>query len=208
MEKRLLSNDLDQVQYRELLKSWKETLSEYPYPDLPYNENSKQVEFETVYNLTGVPQEVIYKRVKEWAAISFGRLSTVLHYEDYETGKIILKGSFEVPYFDFYKGFWGAERKTINSSTCNFTMIITMKSGKIKIQDMGIDFEYTSRTYSTYVSEITTHRSLNDHFPISSYPQTDWKEMFQILNTTKNKIENFNNSLRAYILAYSNDYDF
>ena len=101
MEQRYLSKQLDQPQYLELTQKWKALLTEFPYPDLPYNETTKQVEFELVYNLAGVPQEVIYKRVMEWAAISFGRLSEVLHYEDSETGKIILKGNFNVPYFDF-----------------------------------------------------------------------------------------------------------
>jgi len=208
MEKRFLSKELDQLQYKDLLKKWKALTKEFSYPDLPYNEDTKQVEFETVYDLQGVPQEVIYKRVKEWAAISFGRLSSVLHYEDYETGKIIIKGSFKVPYINFYKGFWGTERTTINSSTCNFTSIITIKSGKIKIQNLGIDFDYTSKSYSTYVSEITTNRDLNDHFPISSNSEGSWKEYFQIMNTTQKRINNFNSSLRVHILSYTYDYIF
>jgi hypothetical protein len=208
LEQRFLSKELDQLQYKTLVKSWQALLKEYPYPNLPYNESTQQVEFETVYELPGVPQEIIYKRVKEWAAISFGRLSAVLHYEDFETGKIILKGSFKVPYIDFYKGFWGAERKTINSSTCNFTSIITINSGKIKIQNLGLDFEYTSYSYSTYVSEITTNRDLNEHFPISSYPEEYWKEYLQILDTTQERIKKLNSSLKAHILNYSEDYNF
>lgn len=208
MEQRLLSKELDQLQYKDLVKSWQALIKEYPYPELPYNEISKQVEFVTVYDVPGIPQEIIFKRVKEWAAISFGRLSSVLHYEDYETGKIILKGNFNVPYFDYYKSFWGTERKTINSSTCSFTCIITIVSGKIKIQNLDIDYDYTSKSYSTYVSEITTNKSLNSHFPISSYPEDSWKDYFQIMETTRKNIKGLNLSLQAHILDFSNDYDF
>ena len=85
---------------------------------------------------------------------------------------------------------------------------MTVKSGKIKIQILDIGFEYTSKSYTTYVSEITTNRSLNDHFPISSFPESDWKDFFQILNTTKSRIGNLNSSLQAYILNFSEDYNF
>ena len=33
-----------------------------------------------------------FKRVKEWAALRFGKLDDVLEYEDAESGKIIVEG--------------------------------------------------------------------------------------------------------------------
>jgi hypothetical protein len=113
------------------------------YPDLPYNENTNTIQFNQVLEFPNVDKETIYNRILEWSALTFGSINAVLHYENFETGKIILKGTFEIIYRLETKSFWGFEKEAITNSECSETYIFTLKENKVKIEITNLMYEYT-----------------------------------------------------------------
>ena len=131
---RYKSGELSIDAYRQYANDWQKMINEIGgYPNLPYDTVSKSIKFVEIQE-TGLPKKINFNRIMEWAAINFGSLSHVLHYENYENGKIILKGNFDVTHKKEYKNFWGNSKEQLTVTTCYQTYIFTVKDNKIKIE--------------------------------------------------------------------------
>lgn len=107
-------------QYGKIGRAWARLLADFDggYPELPYDREEERMKFEYIIELEGVTKAIIQTRLKEWTAINFGSIDAVLHYEDVESGKLILKGNFRIPYIDDYQNFWGQHKQRWESATC------------------------------------------------------------------------------------------
>jgi hypothetical protein len=201
-----------QVEITDLVAQWRKFKEEYgTYPNLPFNENNI-IEYTFIYE-NNLDKAIVYDRILEWASINFGSLSAVLHYENFESGKIILKGFFEVLYVgDFMGGFWGnkiVERTA--TAKARQTYVLTIKDNKLKVQIIDIDFVIKYGGYfsgTIYVPAEDISLSINSLYPISNSEKLYWKSNLNRLNEVNTRINDLSNSLNEYINYYYKDYDF
>lgn len=209
LSKRVKSGDLTTSEYTSLASEFNKLLKDYNYPSLPFNSYNK-VEYGFVNELNGLSKQIIYKRILEWVAINYGSLNAVLHYDDFETGKIIVKGNFDVPYVEDYLGWFGVEKVGITTNICYQTCIFTIKENKVKTIIKDIEFNYQTRNFSSasYIPNRSIKIDLEEYYPISDNEQIDWKGIISMLNHTDNMLKSYNTMLIDYINDYENDYSF
>jgi len=205
MMNRYLAKGLSQLEFKELTFAWRELTDSIGYPEVPYDSVSEKVEYEFIYALNGIPRETIVNRVSEWAAVTFGSTNALLTQQG-NTSRLILNGSVEILFPDMFmvwKNSWRGyvETEQLNSSICYFTMVFTIKDGKLKSQIVNISYQYTD-----FVSDRTISRTLNSCFPISINEQEEWKALITLVNETKNSLDAVNELVVAYIKDYENDY--
>ena len=94
------------------------------------------------------------------------------------------------------------ETELQNSGICYFTMVFTIKDGKLKSQVLNISYQYTD-----FVSNLTISRTLNSCFPISNNEQDEWKALITLVNETKESLNAVNDLVVDYIKDYENDYN-
>jgi len=147
----------------------------------------------------------------EWGALTFGSLKSVLHYSDIESGKIILKGNFDIRVRKDFKTLWGNKKETVDSKNCTQTYILTIKNSKLKIEIIDLVYEYSIAGYAlgtTYIPTRTIKYSLDMLYPISNDIPINWKSDLDMLKQTTIKIDLIVQSLNAYIGNYKHDYEF
>lgn len=202
---RYLTKELTQLEFKDLTIAWRDLTDSIGYPELPYDSVSKKVEYVFEKDLNGVPRETIVNRVLEWAAVSFGSTDALLTQQG-STSRIILNGSVEVLFPDMFmvwKNSWRGyvETEQLNSSICYFTMVFTIREGKMKSQIVNISYQYTD-----FVSDRTISRTLNTCFPISNSEQEEWKALIILVNETRESLDAVNNLVVDYIKDYESDY--
>ena len=191
-------------EFRAIGKLWGEMMEDIGfYPELPYYESLGIIKFEYVQNYTA-DKEIIFTRIKEWAALTFGSSRDVLHHEDLNTGKIILKGYFNIPYKKDVK-IWFKENETLDNSKCSHTYIFTIKDNRLKIQITGLDYEID---YWTSYGTRTLRKSVHSLYPITADNSMQWKSKITLLKNTNTEINGLVNHLDNYISSYKSDYDF
>jgi hypothetical protein len=163
------------------------------------------VEYEFFSSFDGVPRDIIVNRVSEWAAVSFGSTDGLITHQG-STSRLILNGSIEVFFpdmFNEWKNSWRGyvETEQLNSSFCFFTMVFTIKDGKMKSQIVNISYEYTD-----HVGDRTISRTLDSLFPISKNEQDEWKATITLVKETRESLEAMIDLLGDYIWDYENDY--
>jgi len=205
MSNRYKSKELSQLEYKNLVFAWRDLTDSIGYPDVPYDSVSKKVEYIFVDGLDGIARETIVNRVSEWAAVTFGSTDALLTHQG-KASRLILNGSVEVLFPDMFmvwKNSWKGyiEKELQNSSICYFTMVFTIKEGKLKSQVLNISYQYTD-----FVSDRTISRTLNSCFPISNNEQEEWKTLITLVNETRESLSGVNDLVVAYIKDYENDY--
>ena len=200
-----LSKELTQVEFRDISFAWRELIDSIGYPHVPYDSVSKKVEYEFVNALDGISRETIVNRVSEWSAVFFGSTDVLLTQQG-TTSRLILNGSIEVLFPDLfmvYKNSWRGyvETELQNSSICYFTMVFTIKDGKMKSQVLNLSYEYTD-----FVNDWTISRTLDSCFPISNNEQDEWKAIITLVNETTKNLDGMIDLLVGYIRDYENDY--
>lgn len=206
MALRYQSKELSQLDYKDLVFAWRDLTDSIGYPEVPYDSISKKVEYVYENALDGIPHETIVNRISEWAAVNFGSTEALLTHQG-NTSRLILNGSIEVLFPDMFmvwKNSWRGyvETEQVNSSICFFTMVFTIKDGKMKSQIINISFQYTD-----FVSDRSISRTLNSCFPISINEQEEWKALITLANETKESLNIVNDLVVAYIKDYENDYN-
>ena len=146
----------------------------------------------------------------EWAAINFGSLSAVLHYENYEDGKVILKGYSEIPYVqEEYIFLWSKELK-IRETKCKGTYDITFKDEKIRIKIINVSYESTGGGFyaGAYIPKYTIDKTIHSLYPITAGELIEWTGKLSLLKETSIEFKKSGLSMYIYILDYKNDYEF
>ncbi len=209
LERKFSEKEITPEAYRQLASEWRKFIEQNSFPEMPYNEVKKEIEFVYIKEFRGITKEVIYQRVHEWAALTFGSHDVVVDYEDYNAGKIIIKGWGNIVH---KKDIWFfGKQKDLTQKKCYMTYLFTIVDGKLKAQATNIDYEYKKGGYTignTYYPEYTVSFSIHDIYPITNLKSSLWEENTDLLLQTKNKIERSFNNLELYVKDYKNDYNF
>ena len=196
---------------KEIGRKWKELMTDYGgYPNLSYDSSLNEINYKFINSFKGINKEIIYNRIIEWSAIVFGNSDHVIRYKNMETGKIILKGAFDIMFDYDYKNFWGVEKENTTSKTCYFTYIFTIKDDKIKSEIQDIRYEYTISILNSggFYSETEYIKPISQLYPITNYKVEKWKEYLDILFETNNSIRSLQDDVAQYIENYNSDYNF
>ncbi len=201
-----LTGKLTQIEFRDICFEWREVIDSVGYPDAPYDPVTKKVEYTFLSPLDGISRETIVNRVSEWAAVSFGSTDGLLTHQG-NTSRLIVNGSIEVLFPDLvpvWKNGWVGyvNKEQQNSSLCYFTLVFTIKEGKMKSQVLNIFYAYTD-----YVGNQSVSRSLDSCFPITRNEKREWKPIINLVNETTAGLYAMIDLLNGYIRDYENDYD-
>jgi hypothetical protein len=209
---------LSTEEIKSLSTKFKSLLNEVGYPELPYDESEDKFVFKNIYDLPGIDANTIYDRCMEWIAIRFGSIASVLHYGDPNRGKIIVKGNTELTAHANYRSFFfGSKKERIELITCYFTMIYTIKDGKIKCEGENIEYEFTFISAAAISESTADYLETGNHsftvpistlFPIIAHDEIHWKKHISLAQATKRKLYNFGLSISEYIALDKADYDF
>jgi hypothetical protein len=210
VSKRFEKGEITQQEYRDLALEWKELIKEFDgYPSLPYDKERRMIQYEFIQNFSDLNKKNVYNRILEWAAINFGSLDAVLHYKDYESGKIILKGIVPIYQIIDIPSLFNTQEKLLETN-CHQTYIFTLKNNKLKlqIQNIGYEQKYYNYSQTSSGSLYTTDYRIHDLYPITDFPTEEWKNKLSQLVSTDEKIRNLKTNLFNYIKAYKKDYEF
>lgn len=201
--------EITDVELTYQVNKWRKLLDDFGgYPDLPFREDTKELDYTMVFSFEGLSKEVIYNRIMEWAAISFGNINQVMHYSDLLTGKIVLKGHFNFLYRDDDESFWGKLKEDVEAARCYQTWVFTIVEGSLKIETFNVRYEILVYYASPYASSRTISKNIEDMYPITRADPIEWKGRLSILQTTSVEFAKIYASLKEYITDYYDDYNF
>lgn len=182
------------------------------YPAIPYDTATGEVELVRVIEFPGVKKDVAFRRVKEWGALQFGSLAEVTDYEDMESGKIILEGFVPIVYMATVDNLWGTNKSVPASKDMYFSLVVTVKDGKAKVEYKNLKFRYTVGGYtigSVYVPMEVVRMPFGNVFPITSADDKgSWKGAMDMVRKTMRELEGTAPSLEQYVRAVEEDYKF
>jgi len=177
---------------------------------MPYNEETKEIEFKSIKTFSNIDKKTIYDRSMEWIAEKFGSLESVLHYSNPEDGKIILKGWFEVYYRNDIETFFSIKKEKILSVKCNFTYVFTIKDNKLKMEVIDIKYEYYvpyTLAGNLYIPSYTYDGPISALYPITNSESVEWKGKLNLLDKTTFYLNSYFGDVERYIKNKSTDYD-
>lgn len=208
---RYKNGELTIEKYRQYANDWQRMIKDIGgYPNFPYDSASTSIRYVTIQE-TGLSKKINFNRIMEWSAINFGSLNNVLRYENYEDGKIILKGNFNVTHKKEYRNFWGSSKEGITVSICNQTYIFTIKDNKIKTEILDITFLFVVGAYyssSSYIPERKIQVSIHNLYPITNFENSKWQEKLDMLKQANVRIYYLVRNLNNYVKNYYSDIDF
>jgi hypothetical protein len=205
MMDRYLAKEMSQLEFRDLTFAWRALIDSAGYPDIPYDSLNNKVEYVFTNSLEGISRQTIVNRVSEWAAISFGSTNRLLT-EQGSSSRLIINGYMEIFFPDLfmvYKNAWRGyvETEMQNSSICYFTMVFTIREGRMKSQILNISYEYTD-----FISDRSIRQNLISFFPISSSEKDEWKAIIGLMHETRRSLHAMMDTLMQYIQSYEQDY--
>tara|TARA_B100000780_G_C20947567_1_gene377980 strand:- start:25 stop:714 length:690 start_codon:yes stop_codon:yes gene_type:complete len=202
LQRKFMSGEWDQEKYLRKASDFRALLKDMGgYPELDYNLETSQIEYKYILEVSP-DKDVIFRRINEWAAMKFGSLDAVMHYSDLLSGKIILKGNFDVNFRADFKFFW-TKYESIKRKTCYQTYVFTIVDQRVKVEINKVRYEI-SLGYENMTSEI----SINEVYPITNSPSISWKSNLDMLYQTKNHLSRFAGSVQSYINNFEEDYEF
>jgi hypothetical protein len=204
--KKYVSGELSQLELRDVSVYWREVKDSVGYPSLPFDSVMNKVVYPFYHSLDGISREIIVNRVFEWAAVTFGNTGGLLTQQGHAS-RLIVNGSIEVLFQDLvpvWKNGWKGyvETELQNSGICTFTMVFTIREGRMKSQVMNISYEYTDHLANRSVS-----RTLESCFPITGNEQKQWKSLISLVKETRAGFEAMTDQLVGYIRDYEIDYN-
>lgn len=183
------------------------------YPVIPYDSTTGRVVIpDVVISFPGVAKVQAFRRVKEWAALIFNDLESVVEYEDQESGKIILEGWTSVFYSSSFKNIWGNVKSVPDERRLMFSLIVTVKDGKAKVGYQNLKYRHTIAGYinsaNQYVPKQEFEFPVLSAFPLAFSEPGSWKGAIDLMNKTMAELNGTAPSLEKYIRAVVKDYDF
>lgn len=184
-------------------KAWRDLLAEFGgYPTLPYNEQTGKIEFVQVMEFPGKSKETIIQRIEEWVAIHYGSIEAVLHYKNYETGKLIVKGYFEIPFELGEYDNWYMPDRVIFDAKCYHTVVFTIKNGKFKVEFQDMKFSYRTKGYissTTYIPSESYEIRMDGLYPVTRGDRNTWKSRLRTIQNVEEEITAQKKNLTEYI---------
>jgi len=207
-----LLNKLSQNEILELSKDWRLFLEKNEYPKLPYNEQMGEIDYEFVYSYENLSKQIIFNRIKEYASIIYGSLDAVLHYEDFNSGKIVLKGYFPFVIIDEAKNFWGNPKEVAKEIDCFYTVVYSIKENKLKVNYTNIEFETTFGGYysiaGVYLPETKLKKSLSSLYPVTKGTKETWLGKINTMKQTTKSLDNHQRMFDNFIKNSIEDMNF
>jgi hypothetical protein len=213
VKKKYERGEISAQDYQSMGKKWQELMNDYGgYPDLDYDTAKETITYSHIVEIPALPKRVIFDRILEWSSISFGNLNTVLHYQNFENGKIIIKGSADIVSSYDEKRIWSNKVDVnLTVTTVDMTLIFTVKDNKYKLEidNLKYGFRYNYLTPGTnYYTEKIDYYSISSLYPITAGDVPDWRRRLSILSETKKRFDRIKAGYNIYIKNYQNDYDF
>jgi len=208
LTERYQQKDFDEITYLEMAKEWNDILKRVEgYPDLPYNAETNQIDFKWIQVFPELSKRIIYNRVLEWCAINYGNLETVMHYQDFESGKIIVKG-----YFEFYniKRINRLFKDPLEETICNHILVFTLHDNSLKVETKYLNYTFTNYTWDSNYNLIANSYNLpiTILYPVTDADMLDWMKRLSVLHETNKSLNGYATDLFKYIDNYNKDYDF
>ncbi len=214
LQKALTSKDLSEKKKKNLNQRWSTFLEEFTYTELPFNKLVGDVEFVRVDTFEGVSKKEIFSRIKEWATVNYGSLDTIMIYEDYEVGRMIVKGLGEVRINDISYGFWGSTGSKGKPLRCNYTMTYMVKDNKLKTKYSEFNYQREGALLigGTEFNPIRVREyddySMRSLYPVVLQDKYTWESITVIFNRTTTEVERIQKSLDYYISSTAKEMDF
>lgn len=199
LSKRYANHEFDAYEFKKLAKSWNDLNEKYGYPEIPYDTISKTFKYVFVVNFDNINKETIYNRILENASMNYDYLANITDYQDYKSGKIILKVRNPIQ---------SNNGKTLYLSYASRFVVLENKL-KIEVFKMSIDYHYDA--YDNGTAILTNYEKsfpLEDYFPITSVKEKYWEDRLKQLIQFNETIRNSNLELIRFIKSYQNDYNF
>lgn len=186
-----------QAENVQLVKDWQSFMKENTYPELPVDANGN-VFYSEVVKLENVKKQLIFKKVKEWLALTYGNIEKVLHYEDIERGKIIAKGFFKTSVKMDVRKFFGGTKEGNGNFDVYHTLVFTIKDGKLKMDLSNLEYKFETN----YLDGTAFNYKLNssDLYPVVVTPKNKWKMSLNLMDDTNKNMTSFAEKVKIYIL--------
>jgi hypothetical protein len=199
-------------EYQKMGREWSRIVEKYDgYPHFPINEETNHIEFVFIDTLDNFSKKEIYDRVMEYNAIIFANINYTLHHQNYETGKIILKGHFVDYYLKDAGWLLNPNKQEVTKLKIDFTIQTTIKDSRIKTKITNIQvttyivsIDFKAYDYREYSFELP----LSLLYPITNYPLKDWEDKLQQLMTIRDRLITYSKLQVNYILDKPDDYTF
>lgn len=186
-------NLITQEEFSKTGIKWLQFIKKNAYPVLPVDSNGL-ISYSFVVNFDTISKNYLYNRTLEWMAISYGLIPSYM-YTNQSDGKIICTQSFGIP----------------DSNKCTFTLVVTIKNGKMLLEFSNIDYEVKGGGYysgETWVPEYNNLLDIELLYPVILKKPAEWDNDFKILKGVDNHINNDVLKLKDYILEYNTLTDF
>lgn len=212
LNQKLKSGDYDVERVRDMNAELKDIEKSGKYPLLDYDTVSHEITYRYIIECPGVPKTIVYKRIKEWCALKYGDFETVLRYEDFETGKIIVKGYVDLPYEYNWVGLFGEIQTNTEKTKCTHALVATVKDYRVKIEIKELYYEFVYGGYfigSTYYPKVSSQKSISMFLPLVNNKKVrDWKMSLSLLSNTELQFDYCKESIHKYLMDYLVDYKF
>lgn len=184
--------------------AWRDLLTEFGgYPELPYNTETGKIEFITTIEVPGKSKAEIIRRLEEWVAINYGSINEVLHYKNLESGKMIVKGLFDMPFeVGEYDWFW-SKKLIVRNSRCHHTVIFTVRDGKLKMEHQDMEFRYRTEGYvssNVYVPSENVEIPVGSLYPVTAGAKDTWKSRLRTIQEIIRRTKLSEDGLKSYLL--------
>ena len=181
------------------------------YPVLPYDSLTNTFNFIYTINLPGMQRKAIHRRLREWCAIRAGNVDATLRHDDEENGKMINKAYTAITYQNTYETFFGQKRTSQQIVKCFYTLIVTVKDEKIKVEFQDLRFEFITFGYlsgTTYIPEIKTETYFKNLFPIVDSNKGRYWGLMDLADQTLSTQKLLLSDMEKYIKDWQKDYGF
>lgn len=207
-----LQTDMDKTEILKLSNDWRAFLTKNGgYPELPFNEDLNSLDYEFIYSYPNLNKTEITSRIKEYAAINYGKLDEVLHFDDVNSGKLIIKGWFPMTVLAEYENFFGNTKEFISSLKCYHTIIFTIKENKLKVNYQNIDYEAITGGYfnsNVYIPQVINNYSIESLYPITEAKKDSWQTRLNTLVETSERVNEYQLLFNKFLEKTSTDKDF
>lgn len=182
------------------------------YPVLPFDTATRSLKVVKIIEFPGITKAQAYRRVKEWGSLNFADLESVIDYEDFESGKIILEGWRRIWFSNTTTNFWGNVRSFPDERRLLFSLVITIKDGKAKVEYENIKYKYIIpgyiNTMNVYVPQQIFILPLVIAFPLVNSEPGTWEGAIDMMNSTLRAFNETGPEIEKYIRAVNEDYKF
>lgn len=210
---RLKQGGLSDSKIKKIAKEWKSLTNDgRGYPEIPYNIESGLVEYEFIEKVPTAKKESILVGVKEWMAIKDVAIGNELAFEDFRSGRMIIKAWYSSSnHLPNNRGFLEDLQSSAKDVECSFDMVFTAKQGIYKLEIMNIKYLREINTYrqlSDIVDTDIIERKLESLLPITSRDEKHWETCKNLIQETDDKLNAFQLSLQKYLIERKDSFDF